>query len=200
MISSASRQFGDIFHTEIPLTMHVSALAIAGAAAVSLVTILISAYIPARRASNTPVMECIRQTNEVKMESRAVKTSRLAERVCGLEGTLALKNFKRNKKRYRSIVMSLILSVVLFISTSALVADLKRMSEDAKVVTDYDVGFGAQELDDGELLRLYDSLETAGGVTRSTCSRWWNTPVPSRPASSRTITGNMRGWIPRGNR
>ena len=52
-------------------------------------------------------MECIRQTNEVKMESRAVKTSRLAERVCGLEGTLALKNFKRNKKRYRSIVMSL---------------------------------------------------------------------------------------------
>ena len=169
VISSASRQFGDIFHTEIPLTMHVSALAIAGAAAVSLVTILISAYIPARRASNTPVMECIRQTNEVKMESRAVKTSRLAERVCGLEGTLALKNFKRNKKRYRSIVMSLILSVVLFISTSALVADLKRMSEDAKVVTDYDVGFGAQELDDGELLRLYDSLETAGGVTRSTC-------------------------------
>ena len=101
--------------------MDISALAIIGAVAVSIITILISAYIPARKAAKTPVMDCIRQTNEIKVEAKAVRISRMTRRICGLEGTLALKNFKRNKKRYRSIVLSLALSIVLFVSTSALV-------------------------------------------------------------------------------
>ncbi len=86
-------------------------------------------------------MECIRQTNEVKIESKSVKTSKLTQRVYGLEGVLAMKNFKRNKKRYRSIVLSLVLSIVLFISTSALVADLKQMSNQRSEVTDQDIIF-----------------------------------------------------------
>lgn len=167
VISVVARNLGNVFRTDVPLTLHVSVLAIAGAAAVSMVTILISAYIPAKKAANTPVMECIRQTNEIKVEAEAVKTSKLARRIYGLEGTLALKNFKRNKKRYRSIVLSLVLSIVLFISASALVKDLKQMSEQAKVVTDYDIGFGTQDMDDGEMLKLYDKMKTAGGVNGS---------------------------------
>jgi putative ABC transport system permease protein len=156
-----------LLYSNVPLTLTVSITAIVAAAAVSMVTILISAYIPARKAASTPVMECIRQTNEVKIESKAVKTSKLAERIYGLEGTLALKNFKRNKKRYRSIVLSLVLSVVLFISTSAFVTDLKQASEQAKEVTDYDIGFGTKDMDDSEMLQLYDKLKTANGVTES---------------------------------
>ena len=126
VISVVARNFGNILYSTVPLTLTVSIPAIVVAAAVSMVTILISAYIPARKAASTPVMESIRQTNEVKIESKAVKTSKLAERIYGLEGTLALKNFKRNKKRYRSIVLSLVLSVVLFVSTSAFGTDLKQ--------------------------------------------------------------------------
>ena len=64
-------------------------------------------------------MECIRQTNEVKVEAKAIKTSKFAKRLYGLEETLALKNFKRNKRRYRSIILSLTFSVVLFVSASS---------------------------------------------------------------------------------
>ncbi|WP_326974753.1 FtsX-like permease family protein [Caproicibacter sp. BJN0012] len=167
VLSVVAKNFANILYTSVPLTLTVSAPAIVGAAAVSMVTILISAYIPARKAANTPVMECIRQTNEVKVESKAVKTSKLAQRIYGLEGTLALKNFKRNKKRYRSIVLSLVLSIVLFVSTSAFVTDLKQASEQAKAVTTYDIGFGTQDMDDSEMLRLYDKLKTASGVTES---------------------------------
>ena len=81
----------------------------AGATAVSLVTILISAWLPAKKAVSLPVMECIRQTNEIKVESGAMEISQRKQRMYGLEGTLALKNFKRNRKRYRSIVLSLVL-------------------------------------------------------------------------------------------
>lgn len=167
VISVVAGNFGSILYSGVPLTLHVSVLALIGAAAVSLVTILISAYIPARKAAGTPVMECIRQTNEVNVEAGAVKTSKLTQRMCGLEGTLALKNFKRNKKRYRSIVLSLVLSVVLFISSSAFVTDLKQTMAQALAFTTYDIGFGTKDMDDGEMLRLYDRLKTAGGVTES---------------------------------
>ena len=84
-----------------------------------------------------------------------------------LEGTLALKNSKRNKKSYRSIVLSFVLSIVLFISTSAFVTDLKQAPERAEVFTTYDIGFSTQDMDDNKMLQLYDKLKTADGVTES---------------------------------
>ncbi|MEK3715238.1 ABC transporter permease [Paenibacillus sp. FSL R7-0333] len=167
VLMAVSRNFGNILYSGVPLSLKVSVPAIACAAALSMVTILISAYIPARKAAGTPVMESIRQTNEVKVEAKAVKTSSRAQRIYGLEGTLALKNFKRNKKRYRSIVLSLMLSVVLFISASAFVTDLKQMSEQAVAFTNYDIGFATPTMKDSEILALYDKLRTAGGIYES---------------------------------
>ncbi|MPQ34040.1 ABC transporter permease [Clostridium estertheticum] len=167
VISVVAGNFGSIMYSNVPLTLTVSIPVIVVAAVVSMVTILISAYIPARKAASTPVMESIRQTSEVKVESKAVKTSKLAQRIYGLEGTLALRNFKRNKKRYRSIVLSLVLSVVLFISTSAFVTDLKQTSKRAVVFTTYDIGLVTQDIDDSKMLPLYDKLKTADGVYES---------------------------------
>lgn len=167
VIFVVARNFGDILYSSVPLKLTLSIPAIFAAAVVSMVTILISAYIPARKAASTPVMESIRQTNQVKMEFKAVKTSKLAQCIYGLEGILALKNFKRNKKRYRSIVLSLVLSIVLFVSTSAFVMDLKQASEQAKAFTSYDIGFGTQDMNDSEVLQLCDKLKTADGVYES---------------------------------
>jgi len=167
VIPVVAGNLGTILYSTVPLTLSVSVPAIAAAAAVSLVTILISAYIPARKAANTPVMESIRQTNEVKTEAKAVKTSKLAQRIYGLEGTLALKNFNRNKKRYRSIVLSLVLSVVLFVAGSAFRTTLERLSERLIVDFDYDILFATQDMDVDEMFPLYDQLKTAGGVYES---------------------------------
>jgi putative ABC transport system permease protein len=167
VIPIVAGKFGDIIPNTVPLTLSVSVPAIVAAVVVSLVTILISAYIPARKAANTPVMESIRQTGEVKTESKAVKTSKLAQRIYGLEGTLALKNFKRNKKRYRSIVLSLVLSVVLFVSGNAFGTTLKRLAERSIMDFDYDIIFTIQDMKDSEMFPLYDKLKTADGVYKS---------------------------------
>ena len=159
--------FGSIAHSAAPLTLSVSLPAIVAAAAVSLVTILISASIPARKAASAPVLESILQTNEVKTESKDVKTSKLAQRVYGLEGSLALKNFKRNKKRYRGIVLSLVLSVVLFVSGSAFRTTLERLSKRLILDMDGDLLFTAQNMGVGEMIPLYDKLKSADGVYES---------------------------------
>lgn len=167
VLSAVAGSFGEILYSGAPLTLVVSVPVIIAAAAISMVTILISSYIPAKKAANMPVMECIRQTNEVKVESRAVKTSKLQRRLFGLEGILALKNFKRNRKRYRSIVLSLVLSVVLFIATSSFVETLKQASEQAIVFTTYDIGLSTLDMDDSQMLAVYDSVKGVDGVYQS---------------------------------
>lgn len=85
-------------------------------------------------------MKCIRQTKEIKVEGKNLKTSKLTNRLFGLEGTLALKNFKRNKRRYRSIILSLTLSVVLFVSANSFGTYLNQFAKSSSVVVeDYDI-------------------------------------------------------------
>lgn len=167
VISVIAGNFGSILYSSVPLTLKVSAPAIGAAFLVSMVTILISAYIPAQKAASTPVMESIRQTNEVKVEVKAVKTSKLSERIYGLEGTLALKNFRRNKRRYKSIVLSLTFSMVLFVAASAFGSHLKQAADQAVVKSDYDICFYTEDMEEGELFALYEQLKTAPGIYES---------------------------------
>ena len=194
VILVVAKNFENIMYGNVPLTLTLSIPVIVGAAALSMVTILISAYIPARKAASTPVMESIRQTNEVKVESKAVKTSKLAQRIYGLEGTLALKNFKRNKKRYRSIVLSLVLSVVLFISTNAFVTYLKQASERAVEFTTYDIGLATQDMDDNEMLHLYDKLKTAQRCLRKLVSSAYEVFIPCQSKRSFRLLLGIRGF------
>ena len=68
VITLVSNNFKNIFYNQVPLTMSISPLVIIAATVISMITILISAFIPAKKAARTPVMECIRQTNEIKVE------------------------------------------------------------------------------------------------------------------------------------
>lgn len=169
ILSAVSDNFGAILFEGISIDMKVSALAVFGAAIVSMVTVLISAWLPAKKAVNLPVMECIRQTNEIKVRLGDMEISRRQKRMYGLEGVLALKNFKRNKKRYRSVVLSLVLSIVLSVAADALIASMRQTAGRYKTVCDYDIGFGTKEMGDAELLSLYDKLKNVHGVQESSC-------------------------------
>ena len=168
VLSLVAKNFTNLLYDNVQLTLKVSAPALAAAAFTSLATILVSAYIPARKAAAMPVMECIRQTNEVKVEAKAVRTSRFMRRIYGLEGMLASKNFKRNKRRYRSIVLSLTLSVVLFVSAGSFRTYLAQMGEQSAVDVDGDILFYTKDMKESDLFRLYDNLKAADGVTKST--------------------------------
>lgn len=164
-----SQNFSNMISDMASLSLAVSYPVLAGAAAMGLVTILISAYIPAKKAVSTPVMECIRQTNEIKTEAKEVRTAKSSWKRYGLEGTLALKNFKRNKKRYRSIVFSLTLSVVLAVSGNAFGRSLKQMAgRYTGQQADGDVTFVSQDMSEDTFLQLYDKIRDAEGVYRST--------------------------------
>ena len=83
-----------------------------------IIVIFISAFIPAVLASKVTPIEAIRLNDDIKIKSKKVKTSKLTNAVFGIEGEIALKNIKRNKKKYRVTIISLFISIVLFISFS----------------------------------------------------------------------------------
>lgn len=107
---------------QMELVLQPGALLIA--AGVCLLTTLLSAFLPSRRAIRVSAIDSIRQTNDVKLKKRDVRTFPLTCKLFGLEGMLAAKNFRRSRKRYRSVVFSLFLSVLLFIGASSFCAYL----------------------------------------------------------------------------
>lgn len=82
------------------------------------ITIFVSASIPAKRASKISPIEAIRLNDDIKIKSKKVKSPKIIRKLFGIEGDIAYKNMRRNKKKYRITVVSLFISIVLFISFS----------------------------------------------------------------------------------
>ena len=90
--------------------------AIIGIVLMSIFTIFISAFIPARKASKITPIDAIRQRQEIKVKPKKLKAPKYIKKIFGYEGELAYKNLKRNGRKARMITASIALSIVLFIS------------------------------------------------------------------------------------
>lgn len=185
-------------HSSVGLHLTVSVLALIAAACVSFVTILISAYIPAKKATSISVMDCLRQSNTIKIQNRAMKTSPFVQKLFGVEGTLALKNFRRNKHRYRSVVLSLSLSMILFVSSSSFIGVVHELSDlYLDQVSDADITLQTDELDEARFLQVYRTLKTKPFVTNSTwqanamCTAS-STAIPADVAANTMKDGTIR--------
>lgn len=130
----------------ISLRLYPSVAAIVIAAFLAFFTVLLSAFLPARRSMKLSAIEAIRQTADISIRPGRIKTSRLTGKLFGFEGMLASKNYKRSRKRYRATVVSLFLSVVLFIPASSLSAYLTTSVGNVYKDGDYDIAIGQTNL------------------------------------------------------
>ena len=94
-------------------------LAIIASIVISAITIYLSCILPARRASKISPIEAIRGNDDIKIKAKKVKTSKITKKIFGIGGVIASKNLKRNKKKYRTTVISLVVSISIFISLSS---------------------------------------------------------------------------------
>ena len=93
---------------------------------ISAITIYLSCIIPAIRASKISPIEAIRGNEDIKIKAKKIKTSKLTKKIFGIGGVIASKNLKRNKKKYRTTVISLVVSIAIFISLSSFLDYGKR--------------------------------------------------------------------------
>ena len=95
------------------------------AAALSFLTVLLSSFGPVRITMRVPMVEAVRG-NAVYRESRIRRNrkGRLLGRLLGFSGLLAAKNIRRSPRRFRTTVLSVVASVILFITVGGFAADV----------------------------------------------------------------------------
>lgn len=143
-----SEAFKVLISNTIGIQLVVNFPAIIIAVVFSALVLLISAWIPAKKASKISPISAIRQNEEIKLNATAVKTSKLTRKLLGFEKELALKNLKRNRSRYKATLFSLIISFVLFISAFSFMDFMKASANMSVSSIDFDVSVNVYNFDD----------------------------------------------------
>lgn len=142
----------------VSMRLCVSPEAVIIAAVIGVITVLISAYLPMRRALKVSTIEAIRQKEDIRLTKKKLRIPGWVGRFFGLSGTIAWKNFKRNKKQYRTTIFSLSLSILLFVSAGSFSEYLFGSYRDAVKVSPYDINIYHYENTYEELLAVTEKL------------------------------------------
>ena len=104
---------------ELGLRVVFSPIVLIASTLVILLTIFISAIIPAINAAKISPLEAIKNSSNLKVGK--IKSSKLVKKIFKTEGELAYKNLRRNKGKFRITLFSLVISIVIFISFNGFV-------------------------------------------------------------------------------
>ena len=93
------------------------------------ITVYLSAISSARKASQVSPIQNLRNANDIKFNSKQLKTPKIIEKLFGTGGVIAYKNLKRSKKKYRTTVISLTVSIFVFITMNAFLNNTFKIAE-----------------------------------------------------------------------
>ena len=139
------------------LTVTVSPMVIGISSILGLITILLSANGPARQAARVSALEAVRNTHQLKSEKRIKKANKniFISKLFGIEGHVAWKSIRRNRKRFVITVISMVISIVLYIVFGMFV-DLAKNAEfvNSSSLMDFTLNGNFDENDYQELKQL----------------------------------------------
>ncbi|MGG4460661.1 FtsX-like permease family protein [Brevibacillus porteri] len=131
----------------------------------SILTLLVSAWFPAVRASRITPITAIRQTKDIEIKGKDVRTSKMTRKLFGYEAELGLKNLKRNKHHYRSTVFSLAISVILYLAASSFSLYMDKSYNMAQAPLPYDLSVYARGADWERVRSLTNDLMSVQNAT-----------------------------------
>ena len=110
-------------NTGLKLVLSISWFSIVVAIILGIITIYLSAIRSARKASIVSPINSIRNSADIKVKSKKIKSPKIINKLFGIGGEISYKNFKRNKKKYRTTVISIVVSVAVFIGLSYFISE-----------------------------------------------------------------------------
>ncbi len=118
---------------------HVSIIPILLSIALGFITIYLSAISSARKAAKINPIEGLRNSDEIKINNKKLKTPKIISKIFKTGGVLAYKNLKRSKKKYRTTVISLAVSIFIFIAMNSFITNAFDLTENYYEDYDYNV-------------------------------------------------------------
>lgn len=154
-----------MFGQEGGIPLKVSWISLLTAVLIAVLTVKISVWIPARRLKKLSPLEAIRANEDIRYVPERVRKTGLAGKLFGLEGMLASKNYQRDKRKYRSTVVSLTLSIVVFVTAGCYVLYMNEGTNDALLASQMDISVDAGNDKDTKQEEILKQLEQTEGVT-----------------------------------
>lgn len=105
-----------LFNNIDGLVFKISFLPVIVATLLGIVTIYFSSISSARKASKVSPIDNLRNSQDVRLSSNKLRVPKLINLFFKTGGILAYKNLKRSKKKYRTTVVSLTVSIFVFIA------------------------------------------------------------------------------------
>lgn len=135
----------DMLTQGLKLVLSYSWVAMLVAVLLGFVTIYLSALKSAYKASKVSPIDSIRNSSDIKIKAKKIKSPKLIGKIFGVGGDISYKNLKRNKKKYKTTVISIMVSVSIFIALSyfmnATFSEVSRMigANDYNIFLQYNV-------------------------------------------------------------
>lgn len=156
----------------------------------AIVTIVLSALVPAIRASRMSPIMAINHSEDIKIKSKSLKTPKLIGKVWGEGGVLAYKNMKRNKRKYRVITISIALSVSTFIALygfmSLLTESVNRYANDKIDLRVYMSSYKSMSVDETnkKVSNIVNRINNETNITDFTFARGFYASLKDEPKYS----------------
>lgn len=167
-------KFNYLLTSPYSVDLVINGYAVLTAAVVALVTVLISAVIPAVRATHVSAIDAIRQHKDIRMRRTRWHAGRkypITKKLFGMPGMLARRYFSRSRKKYRVTIFSLSISIILFIVTSSYCDYLKRYVGVNIAEQNYELSYTAHE-DEASLKRIKEAIQGSEGVLEASYMSW----------------------------
>lgn len=135
------------------------------------VTIYLSVVRAAKKSSKISPIEAIRNNNEIKINSKKIKSSKIVDKLFGVGGDIAYKNLKRNKKRNRTTIISIVLSVAVFISLSSFLSYGFKITNQYYQDVNYDIQLYLRDTNEEESKKIINDIIKMDNITKYSINR-----------------------------
>ncbi len=130
------------------------------------VTIYLSVVRAAKKSSKIAPIEAIRNNNEIKINSKKIKSSKIVDKLFGVGGDIAYKNLKRNKKRNRTTIISIVISVAVFISLSSFLSYGFKLTNQYYQDANYDIQLYLRDTNEEESKKIINDIIKMDNISR----------------------------------
>lgn len=152
----------DVIQTGFKLELVFSTYAILVAIILGIITIYFSALKSATRASKVSEIDSIRNSSNLKISSKKIKSPKYIKKLFGIGGVISFKNLKRNKKKYRTTIISITVSTFVFIALySFMELAFQNVNNELKV-SDFNISLSTNAINDYSYNKFLKTVNLSG--------------------------------------
>ena len=107
-----------------------------------------SARKSAKRASKISPINAIRNSEDIRIKNNKFKTPKLIKSIFGIGGVISYKNLKRSKKKYRTTVISIVVSIIVYLAVTGFINVAFSFIEYELPTEEYNITINYREKDE----------------------------------------------------